>query len=235
MICKVCGIENKYLINGECKKCYQNKYSKFFYKDSKNKNLKELHKQRNVITSVEKICSVCGKKYFTQGRKNSGKTCSLKCRKKHYQEYYKQPRIKARMKAYHLSHLKERQVYLKRKEQENPVHKLAHLLRSNLKRNLLLKFNDKDNTRFEELVGYSYSVLKKHLEAQFTSEMSWDNYGTFWQVDHIVPLSWFKTKEQFLEKGWALSNLQPLESVLNLSKQDKFVGNSRSKFGVLCV
>jgi hypothetical protein len=243
-ICKLCNNKFEKVINGFCHNCYYKEYYKikknyysYYYKKDKNiKNpLLSNNKQVDFLTSKEKVCSVCGKTFFSKGRINAGKTCSVECRKKHYTLYHSQPRIKAQRKAYQQSHLKERQIYLKKKELENPVHKLAHLLRSNLKRNLVLNFNDKDNTRFEELVGYSYVDLKLHLEKQFTSDMSWDNYGTYWQVDHVVPLSWFKTKSQFLKRGWALSNLQPLESSLNLSKQNKFVGSSKSCLSVVCL
>lgn len=231
MICEKCGKERKYLVNKICTPCYHKKHGNFFYHDKKNVKIK--HVQRNVITSIEKTCSICGKKYFTQGRKNHGKTCSLACRKKHYTNYHAHPRIKAQRKAYHLSHLKERTNYLKRKELENPLLKLSKNVRSNLRINLIKFFKTNKNSRFESLVGYSYFDLKVHLEKQFTSEMSWENYGIFWQVDHIVPLSWFKTREQFLKYGWALKNIQPLESELNLAKQNLYCGNPKTNLEVI--
>lgn len=30
--------------------------------------------------------------------------------------------------------------------------------------------------------------VKDHLEKQFTEGMNWSNYGTYWQVNHRVPL-----------------------------------------------
>ena len=33
--------------------------------------------------------------------------------------------------------------------------------------------------------------LKSHLESQFTAEMNWDNYGSYWHIDHKVPISFF--------------------------------------------
>lgn len=224
MNCKKCNTENNYLIDGVCKKCYQKKHSTFFYRDSINKNKNKLYFQRNILTAREKICSVCGKTFLTKGRINNGKTCSVECRNKHYKLYHKRPEIKAKVKAYHLSHLKERQNYIKKVRDSNPCFKLAHNLRSNLRINLLKYYGSKKVSSFEKLVGYSYADLKLHLEKQFTPEMSWSNFGSFWEVDHIVPVSWFKTEEQLIKRGYCLSNLQPLEKVLNCSKQDKFVG-----------
>lgn len=43
--------------------------------------------------------------------------------------------------------------------------------------------------------------------------MSWDNYGTYWELDHIIPRFKFYYEsyddEQF-KQCWALSNLRPL-------------------------
>jgi len=233
MLCKECNADEKYLVNEICKKCYHKHHSKFFYKDTINKNVQTYHKQRNIITSKQKFCSVCGNYFFTQGRKNHGKTCSLKCRTKHYQLYFNTPEKREQRRIYHLNHLKERQLYNKKRELNDPTFKVAHLLRSNFRRNLALKFNDKKNTRFASLTGYSYGDARKHLEKQFTPNMSWSNYGKVWQIDHVIPLKMFKTKEQFIKRGWALKNLQPLESELNLAKQDKYIGNPKTKHKVI--
>ena len=40
-----------------------------------------------------------------------------------------------------------------------------------------------------DLIGCSREEFLLHLEKQFTKEMNWENYGTYWEVDHIIPLS----------------------------------------------
>jgi len=81
----------------------------------------------------------------------------------------------------------------------------------------------KDNKQKIGYLDFNYSELKKHLESKFSSNMSWSNYGTYWQIDHIVPLSWFKTQDQLINYGWALRNLQPLETRLNMIKSNSCV------------
>jgi hypothetical protein len=84
----------------------------------------------------------------------------------------------------------------------------------------------KNNKRTEALLGYSSSQLVKHLENLFDEKMSWTNYGTYWHIDHIVPLSSFKFEnendEEFKE-CWSLSNLQPLEASENIRKSNKIL------------
>ena len=64
----------------------------------------------------------------------------------------------------------------------------------------------------------------KHLEDQFDQNMTWDNYGSYWQVDHIIPQSVFDYKsEQHLKWCWSLENLRPLEAIENISKNDSII------------
>ena len=85
-----------------------------------------------------------------------------------------------------------------------------------------LKHN-KNNTTWLKFVDFTLNDLIKHLENKFTAEMTWENYGTYWHVDHVKPLSWFDLETQFND-AWALSNLQPLEATKNLSKNNRYEG-----------
>lgn len=58
--------------------------------------------------------------------------------------------------------------------------------------------------------------LKWHLENQFKTDMSWENYGK-WEIDHIVPLSSAKTEEE-LYSLCRYTNLQPLWKTDNIKK-----------------
>lgn len=68
---------------------------------------------------------------------------------------------------------------------------------------------------------YTTAELIKHIEKQFAAGMSWGNYGEYWHIDHILPVSSFVITSvddtEFLA-CWALSNLRPLEAPKNLSK-----------------
>lgn len=89
----------------------------------------------------------------------------------------------------------------------------ASLLRHHLK---------KDNKRTFDIVGYSVEELKRHLEQQFDSNMTWSNYGSYWHIDHIRPASSFnQTNNQEFIECWSLKNLQPLEAKTNIRKGAK--------------
>jgi len=77
---------------------------------------------------------------------------------------------------------------------------------------------------WETLVGFTIDQLMQHLEKLFTPEMTWDNYGSYWHIDHKLPVAVFN----FERPGdidfhicWSLKNLQPLEARENLSKGAK--------------
>jgi len=67
------------------------------------------------------------------------------------------------------------------------------------------------------LVTYTSQDLKTHIENKFIGEMSWDNHGTVWELDHIKPIKWFtdnkflfKDNNEVCQKANELDNLQPL-------------------------
>jgi hypothetical protein len=58
--------------------------------------------------------------------------------------------------------------------------------------------------------------------------MNWDNIGSLWQIDHIIPI---KYKENGIEptleeqiKRLYYTNTQPLYSIDNLKKGNRFIG-----------
>jgi hypothetical protein len=81
----------------------------------------------------------------------------------------------------------------------------------------------KNGAHWEHLVGYTASILMRHLERQFTKGMSWNNYGK-WHIDHRVPIVSFQIESiecPEFRACWALSNLQPLWAPLNMAKGGK--------------
>ena len=64
------------------------------------------------------------------------------------------------------------------------------------------------------------------MEKQFDKAMSWDNYGSYWEIDHIKPKSLFNyvyPEDLEFQKCWALNNFQPLEKGANRRKYNKFI------------
>jgi hypothetical protein len=76
------------------------------------------------------------------------------------------------------------------------------------------------NSKSNELIGYNSLSLKIHLESLFNDNMSWKNYGRYWEVDHIIPVSLFK-EDTDVGIVNSLDNLRPLCKIYNNSRGNK--------------
>lgn len=70
------------------------------------------------------------------------------------------------------------------------------------------------------LLGCSWIELKTHIERQFLKGMTWQNRGSEWHLDHIVPLALAKTEEE-IKSLCHFTNLRPLWAIENLKKNAK--------------
>jgi hypothetical protein len=74
---------------------------------------------------------------------------------------------------------------------------------------------------YNQVLGYSWADLRAHLEAQFLDGMTWENWATVWELDHIKPVSLFhytSVADPLFLECWALSNLRPLWRDANAKK-----------------
>lgn len=71
-----------------------------------------------------------------------------------------------------------------------------------------------------KLLGADYLTVMSHIESNFREGMSWDKVGKEIHIDHIIPLSSAKTKEELL-KLFHYKNLQPLWAMDNIRKGAK--------------
>ncbi len=94
--------------------------------------------------------------------------------------------------------------------------RLAQNLRNRIKQ--AVKKSYKAGSAVRDL-GCSVEKFKLYIASKFTNEMTWDNYGKVWHLDHIIPLCRFnlQNREQFL-KATHYSNYQPLLVHDNLVK-----------------
>ncbi len=97
--------------------------------------------------------------------------------------------------------------------------KHIHVWRNILKRTLEYKGVRKISST-QELLKYTPEQLKQRMEYQFTPDMNWSNYGTYWEIDHKKPIAKFNVQTP-PHIANALCNLQPLPVSINRQKSDK--------------
>lgn len=62
-------------------------------------------------------------------------------------------------------------------------------------------------------LGCSLAEFRQHIEAQFRHGMTWENYATVWEIDHVVPVFRFKSHE--MASCFHYTNLRPRLEVMN--------------------
>lgn len=66
-------------------------------------------------------------------------------------------------------------------------------------------------TFIKPYLGSDLSFIREWISAMFTNGMTWENYGSLWVIDHIVPFRMFDIfKEEDLLLCWNYRNLMPL-------------------------
>lgn len=168
---------------------------------------------------------------------------------KYYKNYYENNSniIRKRSKAFYESNKEYRKEYDKKykethkeeitKRQRNYRNKrrkldLEYRIVCNLRCRIRLALHGKSKSAHTmELIGCSIEELKQHLESQFRDGMSWDNYGTTWHIDHIIPcIAFDMTDEEQQKECFNYKNLQPLLVEENLSKNDTMPDGTRARY-----
>jgi hypothetical protein len=156
-----------------------------------------------------------------------------KSRKEHYQKNIE--KMREEKNNYGKKHRKEKSEYdksyrIKNKEKikkikkeweykmkDDPIFKLKRNMRRRVCHTL--KGNLKKDKTFN-LVGCYPEELKQYLESQFSDQMTWENYGKVWHVDHIIMLQEFDfSKEEEIRLAFHYTNLRPLLANDNMSRK----------------
>jgi hypothetical protein len=206
----------------ECIKCKKIKDLTKFYKSNRNK------------TGCENICKSCKNKYCKDNKIKLGKEYFRKSSKKWGDQ--NKEKISTYNKKYYNNNKKyfleneKRQEYLKNwvkdnreklnkynkdKYHKDPQFKLGILLRQRFK----LAVKGYKIKEIENLIGCTIEKCKLHLEQQFKPEMTWENHGTVWEIDHIKACSNFDlTNHKQQQECFHYTNLQPLFKTTEIAK-----------------
>ena len=156
-------------------------------------------------------CESCGEE-FELTRPNK-RFCSEKCRKREERRRYRQTPY-ARKKR------REQRKKYKKKYRKYPYVRVRRNVSKSIRQALKRSDSSKNASTFGKL-PYTPLDLKEHLENQFDENMNWDNYGSYWHIDHIVPqaaLSYDSMDHPNFLACWDLQNLQPLSAEENTAK-----------------
>jgi len=189
-------------------------------------------------------CKVCDEEFEAEDKRTKMcPTCSRqkqldRCKaykqknKEHVKEYNKgykeehKDEVDAYNRVYNLEHreeIQERQTRTHRERMHNdPAFKLFHNIRTSFGKYMNAQKDDYEyyHDSIGDLVGCSSNAIRKWLEYNFTEEMSWENYGTYWHIDHVILCSMFNVLDYDERKtcfNW--QNTRPLEALKNFKRK----------------
>ena len=181
-----------------------------------------------------KTCSKCKEykpldQFSANNKKKDGKQSNCKeCVKEHYKankdkikecvkEYKKanKDKIKEYHKEYKKANKDKIKEYQKHRRKTDPLFKFTKIAQATIYRGIANE-GYSVNTKAYRLLGCCYEEYRSHIEQQFSTDMTWDNYGE-WQYDHIIPLSFSESEEEIILL-FHHSNVQPLWSIDNITK-----------------
>lgn len=190
------------------------------------KPLKKYRKYTKRENSYARKCKACLNETDKQRKKNLRKTKSettmAKCEKcneekplKDFTKLKKFYKKRICLSCYPSFVTEQKREWCRNERKININYRLKKSLAARLR--TVLK---KNNTTMS-YIGCSIQYLRQWFEYNFTKEMNWDNYGSYWSIDHIIPVCKFDlTIEDEKLKCWNWSNLVPVTIKYNSSKKE---------------
>jgi hypothetical protein len=200
--------------NKKCQKCEMTKPIDKYRKYTKNDN------------SYSSVCKQCLNEMDKSRKKNLRKkkqeTFMVKCEKcneekalKYFAKLKKFYKKKICLDCYPKFLTEQKTEWCRNERKSNINYRLKKSLAARL-RNVLVKNNTTMN-----YIGCNIQYLREWFEYNFTKEMKWENYGSYWSIDHVIPVCKFDlTKEDEKFKCWNWSNMVPVTVKYNSSKKD---------------
>ena len=222
--CSTCGIEkplSEFHKNGKhkntqryrpyCKPCESKQKQQYYQKNKE--AVRARHKEYCADPKNKEAILARHKKYYADN-----KEAILAKRKEHYadpknKEKRADPKNKERKNA-------QWRKWNKEKTQSDPVYKLKRNIRSLISLSIT-NAGFKKNSKTHKILNCSFEEFMSHLEKQFNSGITWENYGK-WHLDHIVPVSLASTEEEIIKLNH-YKNFQPMWGPENESKSNKII------------
>lgn len=180
---------------------------------NKEKQITNFAIRNKIRKTYHNRCKDCTNIYAKSYRETNNETIKEK-QKKWYKE-----KGKSWKKNYDKKNNDRIKKYERNKYKTDFSYRFRKVLRTRLNKTLKgIKFS----TSIIKYTGIDLQLLRKWLEYQFDDKMNWNNYGKYWDIDHVKPCISFDLSDEknvYLCFNWR--NLQPLEKTKNYKKNRK--------------
>jgi len=216
-VCKFCNknkdISNFSIKNRKNKKGLIKSYYSIYCKECSNLKIKlwrQKHPEKTKIYNKSLSAKLSKEKWLIKNKE----------KRRIYQQLYYKNNINKHKEISKTEKFKNyKKNYKNNKKKTDPVFRMRHNISNAILKALKKGKSNKAGQSILKYLGFNLQDLKNHLEKQFNAQMSWDNYGIYWHIDHIMPQSNFpyiSMEDENFKKCWNLNNLRPLEAKQNM-------------------
>ena len=193
---------------------------KICLKCNKEKELDDFCNRKDKIDGKHIYCRSCLKKsndIWYNDTKNQ--------RKEYYKNYQDKNREYYRQSSY--EHYHNNKEYYRKWEKDKLKKDSSYRIKKSVMALIyfhLIKNNEYKTKHTIEYLGCTIEEYRVYLESKFTPEMNWENYGTYWEIDHIKPIDSFNLNNpEELNKCFHYNNTQPMYWKDNREKSNKII------------
>lgn len=176
------------------------------------------------------LCTVCNAeigdmKLIRYCHKDKCDNCYREIRRQTHVRYYKKNRetLLEKSRDFSKTHREERNDIQKRYREvrkKDPISVIETKARKNIYKYIHLAKTNKHR----DLIGTSPLYFKLWLYYTMKDDMSWENYGKLWQIDHVIPVRKFDLSNiTDLHNAFHWSNCRAENVTFNIKKQSSVI------------
>ena len=106
----------------------------------------------------------------------------------------------------------------------NPAYKAKFYARKRVRNFLLCQGKHKKRMGISKWIGCTGRFLKQYIEQRFKPGMDWNNYGSTWVIDHVIPLASANLNNiREVKRLSHYTNIRPMFKLENIRKSDKMM------------
>ena len=97
-------------------------------------------------------------------------------------------------------------------------------LKKNVQRRIQYCLHGEKKDRTMNYLGTTLDKFKEWLQFNFDDNMTFENYGLYWHMDHVIPVDTFDmTKDEDVYICFNWRNISPMKGPENISKHNKII------------